>query len=164
MSKTEAYWLFGSISAILILLYFIIGIEFWRLSETTDINIGDTYFVISNTYLVSIIGVPILFAIYAIRAVVQKFKKRFNNLILIIANCALIYILTRTLSHVGLILKTQSSAEYPPPSGGTSLIEGNSWNDVYWGLLITQILLLITLVITAFLTGRINTTRIKVHY
>lgn len=154
MNRQEGFWLLGSILAILILLLWLVGPEFLNVSETTDINIYDTYFVISNLYASAILIFPLLFFIYGIRCLILRFNKTFPNIIFLISNFILIYLFTRIIASFSKFSGSYNVADNPQVSSGIHEIPENGWDSMVSYLLVINAFLIVLLVITAFMTGR----------
>lgn len=148
--KKEVFRILAIIIFICFLFFGILG--FWRFNffDAIDINIHDTYFVFPPFYVFILIATILIFSIYMIRVILQKFKNVFSNSVLIVSTVLMILIFTITISTVNSI---KATIEYPPLSGGEVEVNSNL-NNVYNALLLIQTLLITLLVITGIKTGR----------
>ena len=137
----------------LILILWIFGIDGLKSESVTDINVHDTYYVIANVHLIILIVTLIFFGVYLIRMLRRNFKNLTANLIFMISDISLILIFTFLISLVNSIREIPGSTEYPPLSGGIVENSGNGWNNAYYILLITQLILIILLTISGIKTG-----------
>lgn len=95
MKTKEIYWPFGISFLIVILYIFTFGLDGLLSNTLLDINIHDTYYVISQTHLLLLIFILIFWLVYLVRMLVNRFQKLMINLIFMIANSFLIFILVR---------------------------------------------------------------------
>ncbi|UKM66148.1 hypothetical protein GSB9_02727 [Flavobacteriaceae bacterium GSB9] len=153
MRKKETFWLIGTITFLLILIIGLFGIDGLKSDAVTDINVHGTYYVIANIHLIVLIITLILFGVYLIRMLRRNFKNLTANLIFMISDISLILIFTFLISLVNSIREIPGSTEYPPLSGGIMENAGNGWNNVYYILLIIQLILIILLTISGIKTG-----------
>ncbi len=152
--KKELYWLIGTVTLILFVIVGVFGINGFKPDSTTDINVHDTYYVISTTHAIVLITPLIFFSIYLIRIFYQKFKNPVSNTVFMFSDIILIFIFTFLISFAGSIRETPGTTIYPPLSGIDNKVhDGNIWNDVYYILLIFQLFFIILLAISAVLTG-----------
>lgn len=154
MKKKETFWLIGTISFLLILILWVFGIDGLKPESVTDINVNDTYYVITNIHLIILMATLIFFGIYLIRMLRRNFKNLTANLIFMISDISLILIFTFLISLVNSIREIPGSTEYPPLSGGIVENAGNGWINAYYILLIIQLILIILLTISGIKTGR----------
>jgi len=160
--KKELFWFIGTIIFVLILTFLIFGIEGLKSNSAFDINIHDTYFVLTNFQFILLFGVLIFFGVYLVRALRRNFKNITANLILIISTILLLIIVSRisTIAE-NFIQQTYNWTIYPPLSTdeGIEQIEQeinpreNPFEVILSGLFYLQILLLIFLAYCGFKTG-----------
>lgn len=162
MNRKEILWLIGTIILIVITNFSISGIEGFKAESVTDINIYDTYFVISNILFLFLIAVFLFFGIYFIRAIKQNFKNLTANFVFIIAAILLIAISTGIHSMIeSLAYEASGPSVYPPLSSGEDINQpGQEMETKESGvelfsslILIFQILLLILVVYCGYKTG-----------
>ena len=84
MRRKEIYWLVGTIIIVVILTLVIFGLDGFKSDSTLDLNIHDTYFVITNFNLIPLIFVFTFFVVYLLRTTRRNFKNITANLILMI--------------------------------------------------------------------------------
>lgn len=151
--KEETFWLNGTVSLILILIFGFFEIDGIKLDSVYSINVHDTYYVIATIYIITPIITLIFFGIYLIRMLYLNFKNLIVNLIFMISDITLILIFTFLISFVNSIREIPSSTEYPPLSGGIVENTGNEWNNTYYILLGIQLILIVLLTISGIKTG-----------
>jgi hypothetical protein len=144
---------------ILIILFIIIIISviflpgvFWG-NASLDINLHDTYFVFQfsrqNLILVPFLLLTLL--VYAVRASINHFKNRSQNLVLIITDFLFVITLIKIyafLSHI------DSNSALPILKGRSLPANTHPVNWLEQTLLVSVIIFLLILVITAMLTGK----------
>lgn len=119
MRKKEIFWLIGTTIFVLLLTTLIFGIDGLTSDSTLDINVHDTYYVITNFHVILLLGVLVFFAIYLVRTLRRNFKNLTANLILMISTILLILVLIGIDSILdALIRQTTSWTIYPPLSAG----------------------------------------------
>ena len=167
MIKKETFWLVGTIILVFILHILIFGIGGLKYDSTLDINIHDTYFVITHFHIILLLGVLVFFGIYLIRALGKNFKNLTANLILMISTILMIIILNEISAIVeSFIQQTSGWTVYPPMSAGEGIeeiaqeieqeikVEENNFGILSSVLFYTQVLLLIFLAYCGFKTGQ----------
>lgn len=144
----------GTIRFIMVAILWIFGIDGLKSESVTDFNFHDTYYVIANIHLIVLIVPLTFFGVYLIRMLRWNFKNLMANLIFMVANTSLIFIITFLSSLV-------FGARVTPNMGSEmSKNTGNVWDMVYCSLLIVQLILIIILTISGIKTGqnyRLNT-------
>lgn len=118
-----------------------------------DININDTYYVVPTLQIFGICTTLIFFLFYLIRMLWRNFKNLTANIIFMISDISMIFILTFLISLANGHREIPGRTEYPPLSGGIVENTGNGWNNAYYVLLITQLILIILLLISGIKTG-----------
>lgn len=159
MKRKEIYWLIGTIAFVLIMNFVLFGTDEFKSDSTLDLNIHDTYFVITNVHFVLLFSVLIFFGVYLFRTLKRNFKNLTANLILMISIILLILVLIGIDSIVdALIQQTSSWTIYPPLSAGENKTEiqpkESNFEILANVLFLIQILLLIFLTYCGFKTGR----------
>ncbi|MEO1029945.1 MAG: hypothetical protein AAFX55_00990 [Bacteroidota bacterium] len=159
MKTKEIYWLFGTTAFIPILNLIFYGIDGFTSEAVIDINVHDTYYVISNFHFMLILGVLVFFGVYLLRTLIHKFKNLTANLILMISIILLSIVLTGISTMLdGLIEQTSHWTVYPPSSVENHVpdIEPRASNLSILApvLFYIQILLLVFLAYSGFKTGR----------
>lgn len=154
MRKKETFWLIGTISFLLILLIGIFGIEGLKSDAVTDINVHDTYYVITNIHLIIPIITLTFFSVYLVRMLRWNFKNLIANLIFMISDITMILIFTFLISLASSLREIPEATIYPPLSGIQNIEQaGNGWNNAYYILFSIQPILIIMLVMSGVITG-----------
>ena len=128
-------------------------------SPSFEINLHDTYFVMRWTSLVVIPFLIVTTFIYLIREAFFRYRRRLQNLILLLSTFILNLYLLR-LSQFAFYIASQSSESsnwtvYPPLSGLPKLHQQPShFNEILQILTYIPILFIVILVIVAILVGK----------
>ena len=159
MKTKEIYWLFGTTALIPLLNLLLFGIKGFKSETVIDINVHDTYYVISNFEFMIILGVGIFFGVYLVRSLIYKFKNLTANLILMISIILFSLVLTGISSMLDtFITQTSGWTIYPPLSALETEHEikpkSNNLNILSSMLFYFKIALLIFLAYCGFKTGR----------
>lgn len=135
----------------------------WGGNAALDINLHDTYFVINQSGIVMLIfTVPVFLmlatVIYLIKEGFYHYKRKFQNLILVVANFLFLTVMY-PLSVLINMIQNAGGTLYPPLSALPKRIPPahHDSNVVYTVMQITPALIIIfmlILVITAILTGK----------
>ena len=154
MRKKETFWLIGTISFLLILIIGIFGIEGLKSDAVTNINVHDTYYVITNIHLIIPIITLTFFSVYLIRMLRRNFKNLIANLIFMISDITMILIFTFLISLASSLREIPGTTIYPPLSGIPNIEQdGNGWNNAYYIFFSIQLILIIMLVMSGIITG-----------
>ena len=133
MRKKETFWLIETISFLLILIIGIFGIEGLKSDAITDINVHDTYYVITNIHLIIPIITLTFFSVYLVRMLRWNFKNLIANLIFMISDITMILIFTFLISLASSLREIPETTIYPPLSGIHNIEQtGNGWNNAYY--------------------------------
>ncbi len=159
MKTKELYWLLGTTTLIPLMNLLFYGIDGFNSDSVVDINVHDTYYVISNFEFMFILGVGIFFGVYLVRTLINKFKNLTSNLILMISIILLILALIGISSMLDAFIKQTSGWTIYTPSSTQNIrpeIEPRESNLELLAnvLFYTQIVLLIFLAYCGFKTGR----------
>ncbi len=159
MKSKEIYFLFGTITLILILNLLLYGIDGFKSDAVIDINVHDTYYVISNFEFILMLGVGVFFGVYLIRVLINKFKNLTANLVLMISIILLSLVITGISSMLDAFIKQTSGWTIYPPLSAQDIerdiqpIESNL--DLLASVLFyTKIILLVFLAYCGFKTGK----------
>jgi hypothetical protein len=134
-------------------------IDLWGNKASFDINFNDTYYVISFAVLVIPVFLMIVTLIYLIREGFYRYKRKLQNLVLVIANFSFLTVLY----PLSILMDTMSKPLqrfYQPSSSlmkTESLINDRSANTLFFIKQITPgtiIIFMLILVITSILTGK----------
>jgi hypothetical protein len=166
MKSKAAY----KIEVILIVFTTVILFTLWTVAfgnDAIDINLNDTYLVITNTKerVLVIPALLLITIIYFIKEAFYCYKRRFQNLVLL---TSVFFINLILLFCVGLIFNISSQIGvynhrwtiYPPLSALPKALPNNPlnpspvFNNMLHILLVIQIIFLIILVIIAVITGK----------
>ena len=151
-NKKEIYWLIGTILFILIFNFTFLGIDCLG-DSTIDINVHDTYFVITKIHFFVIFTFLIFYAIYLIRMLRRLFKNLTANLVFLILNIFAIILISQIISFSESFAEVAGKTEYPPLSVGNIEHKGNNFGSLSYYLLFTQILLIIFQTFISVKTG-----------
>ncbi|WP_299276411.1 hypothetical protein [uncultured Psychroserpens sp.] len=159
MKKKEVYWFIGTIALILVLNLVVYGINGFKSEAVIDINIHDTYYVISNLHFTVLTAVFICFLVYSIRSLREHFKNLSANLILILSTILLIVVLNGIGSMVDSFIQQDSGWAIYPPLSATNLEQspGNTagkHGSLLTIIFISKIVLLVFLPYFGFKTGQ----------
>jgi len=149
------------LAVIISFVFLVIGVGFGN--DNLDINLHDTYFVIQYSWIDSVFP-PFLWLVaivYVIRTVLNQYKSRLQNLILLIAffglNVLMLNYLKLAAKFNGFTSRTNWTI-YPPLSALSKVPPHknhiSSFNNTTEIIFIIQIILLLLLVIIAVLTGK----------
>jgi heme/copper-type cytochrome/quinol oxidase subunit 1 len=153
LKKKETFWLIGTILFVIVFFFGSSGFKNFDLTGSADINLHETYYVVPSIHVFILTATLIFFMIYLIRMVRRNFKNLTANLIFMISNITLILIFTFLIILANGMREIPGTTEYPPLSGGIIENAGNGWNDVYYVLLVIQLILIILLTLSGIKTG-----------
>lgn len=125
-----------------------------------ELNVHDSYFVVTPKDGLLEIGIITLFTVYLIRAIIGKFKNSFVNVVFLIANAMLLFdtmVWEGTFAEMAVFPGTMV---YPPLSSGPQEIEGNIFAALYEVLFWVQLSLSVLLTFVAFRLGKTMRTSI----
>ncbi len=144
MLKKEIYWLIGTLTVVLISTLSIVGLKSLR-ESTLDVNIHDTYFVITLFPVIILYGSFALFVVYLYRVFRNRFKNFVANYIFLIADLALIVVCTKLTGVLSGI------AQIGGTSGNMSLNEEISKIELNWARDLSNILILFQFILLCLL-------------
>lgn len=153
MKRKEIIWLIGTIIFVLLVHFAIFGMNGLQTDATLDINIYDTYLVISSSHFMLLSTVLIFFGIYLVRMLRRNFKNLTANLMFMIANILMILLCVHIIKIIGSVTEIPSTTEHSPLNDGIENRTGNRFEIFSNTLFITQILLLALLSYSGFKTG-----------
>ncbi|EAQ50533.1 hypothetical protein [Leeuwenhoekiella blandensis] len=100
MIRKELLWFFGTLSLSLLFHLFLDGFDSFTADSTLDINIHDTYFVISDIIFFTVLSALLFFFVYLLRMLCSNFKNLYANFVFIIACALIVLILTSSISLI----------------------------------------------------------------
>ncbi len=143
LRKKEIFWLIGTLTLTLVLIFLVFDLDSLKPKSVTDINVHDTYFVIPTFYFVVSFCVLIFFGVYLIRMLRRNFKNKTANLIFLAANILLVLKITQLISILNAFAQISETE--------TSIRNGlMAFSNV---LLVIQVFLLILLTFSGIKTG-----------
>ena len=159
MRLKEFYWLIGTILLAFIVDFLFFGTDVFDPDATFDINVHDTYFVITNVHFVLLIFIVVIFVVYLARTIRRSFKNLTANLILMIATILLILVFIGLGSTTDAFMRESPGWTIYPLTGSkeiTSEITAvqNDLKILSNVILMTQVLLMILLAFCGFKTGQ----------
>lgn len=147
MKQKEFFWLIGTTGFVLILNFILFGIDMFKPGLMVDLNIHDTYFIISKTHVVLIISLCIFFNVYLIRMLRRNFKNLSANLIFISIGLLSIWMLTGVTSMVSGYIEVTKTTDY------NLNITTNAFEVAATILYIYQLIVVALIVLCGFKTG-----------
>lgn len=154
MNKKELLWFLGTLLLVFVVYFGILGFDDFNLLGDTDINMGDTYYVLPAWYLLVFLGAFVFFTIYIVRVLHGRFKNKVANIVFILSDILLIVCFTGLISIVSQMRELPGTTVYPPLSSPPIKHTGNIWNVVYYVLYGFQAAFLLLLVLTMFKSFR----------
>lgn len=159
MNKKEIFWILGITAVILSIYILTFGIQGFKGSTTLDINVHDTYFLISNFHFIVLLSIISFFIIYFIRALKWRFKNLTVNVVLMISIILLIIVLTETYSFIDNVVQENSGWTIYPPLSASDIkvedkVEVKSFYNSSIIVLCLQTFLLLFLTFLGFKIGR----------
>lgn len=147
MKTKEIIWFVTTIAMVTIINFYFLGLDSLNANATLDINIHDTYFVISSINFFVLFAVLLFFLVYTIRMLVFKYENITINCIAILSNITLSIVCIYVMCIVSLFGKGKNHiSEANDPVG-------DAMHVLFYMLLIFQILLLLFLAYSGFRTG-----------
>jgi heme/copper-type cytochrome/quinol oxidase subunit 1 len=152
---SEVLWLTFSFGMTLLLSLFLFGRSF--LSETIDIHLHDTYFVIAPFYILLPIFFLVTFIVYCIKEFRNSFRRTLQNWILIIIGLTLVFTLTILIKMFSQVF-TGGFTLYPPlsalgPDKAPELTQDPAASVITNFFTLLQVLVLAMLLLIAFRWG-----------
>ena len=120
-----------------------------RLHNTIDINVHDTYFLISNVHVFIALLITGYFISYQTRNLTIKFKNRFSNIIGLISNVLFIILLSIIIS---LLFQLKNTAINNAPLDESSTIE--RYQNWFYLFIVLQIIPCLTMIISSYRIGK----------
>jgi len=108
MKKKELYWLVGTLLGVVVINVLLFGVEVLKLTGSLDMNVHDTYFVVSNGHLFMLTAGWVFFWVYLVRMLRSGYRNITANSIFIVSGIFCIIILS-------LVMKPLN--EYAPSTG-----------------------------------------------
>lgn len=147
MIRKELLWFFGTLSLSLLFHLFFKGFDSFTADSTLDINIHDTYFVISDLIFFTVKSALLFFFVYLLRMLCSNFKNLYANFVFIIACALVVLILTNSIS---LIQSMSNVFDVNTSNNQTHSLRSTIGN----ALILTNALLVLFASLVGFKTGR----------
>ncbi|WP_420322646.1 hypothetical protein [Flagellimonas sp.] len=104
MIKRELYWLLGILGLVFLIIVLLFGLDGFDPDSTFDINIHDTYLVISKVQFTLLILVSVFFTIYLFRTFRNGFKNFTVNIIAMVATIVMLLVLDGFVSFLDMLI------------------------------------------------------------
>lgn len=153
MDRKERYWLAGTLLFVIGLEALLFGAKMFRSDASLDINIHDTYIIITNDFFLFLCATLVFFCLYLVRMLQGSFKNVAVNLIFIGANISFILMLTLFISWINTIVEIPKTTELSTFGDGQVGNQGSGWGLAYSILFGIQITLIALLVLSCIKTG-----------
>jgi len=137
----EIIWFLGT--CIIAYLIFDPGLTFNFQDSNIDINIHDTYFVISSLHVLILFIITLGFIVYLLRMLSYKFKNLTVNIIFLIISSLKILCFYSILKMVRAFIEMAGTTVYPPLSGPNIVHANNKFEPLYNTLLFIEVILII---------------------
>lgn len=134
--------------------YFVFGVDLLMVDSTLDINIHDTYFVISSYHIVSSVFAVSLFYVTLFLAILKRFHLLFLNILLAFTTIYMLYLLQSVYTMVNSLSVEQGTTLYPPLSGGPIIQKSNFYYYFQNAIMVAQCLLILIVGYTGYRTGK----------
>lgn len=144
MDKKEIPWFLGTLVLAGILVLWIFGMDGLKPHAMTDINVYDTYYVVSTIYPVLGLVIAVFFWGYLLRMLLGKFRNRTANLIFLISDVLMIMIFTVLIFLTGTMIGYGTAGNSP---------QETPMDHVYHLLLAFQFILVLLLGFGAYRSG-----------
>lgn len=148
MKLKETFWLIGTVIFVIILNFYLFGVDGFKSKSVTDINVHDTYFVIANIHFILLLSILTFFSIYLIRMLKQNFKNITVNLIFILTGLLSVLFITGLISIVNSYIGVTQTTEYNLP------VTSNMFDNVSTFLYLVQIIIIGLIAYCGFKTGQ----------
>lgn len=152
IAKQEIYWFLSTLLLGLVLVHPLLGLDAWQEDATLNLNLYDTYFVLSKKEWVPLILICSFFTVYLTRGIVLKFKRITVNLLLIIATILTLVLINKITSTLHIFKTPVTSFGNSSPTD-TDTPVANLLSMAAQVLFGVQIVLLLLLVFCGFKTG-----------
>ncbi|XLS29140.1 hypothetical protein ACJD0Z_18325 [Flavobacteriaceae bacterium M23B6Z8] len=155
MKTKEPFWFLGTLVLILIIFTSIFGLQNLGWNKVLDMNVHDTYFVISYVHLFLLFAVVFLWIVYLIRMLMYYYRKPLINLIFMFTNTIFTGILILFLNVLFAFKRSSLNTEYPPLSAASVPATDTLVNPVYNSTLVFVFFLLLLLSFVGYKTGQL---------
>ncbi len=148
-NKKELFWGLGVTVFILCFNFGFLGLDSLSKNSTTDINIHDTYFVISKFYFFILFAVSIFFWVYLARMLRNSFKNLTVNVVFMVAEILMVIMNIYALLFLNVLGDNTEKAQNVLASDPVS----EFMNIMFYAVLTLQLFLLVFLAYCGFKTG-----------
>lgn len=152
MKQKEIFWFVGTLLSALILSLIFLGLKGLQTS-TLDINIHDTYFVITLFPASILFTTLTFFFVYFVRMLRGSFTNLIVDYIFLVTSIILLILLSKLIGVLGGVSHFIGMAERLSPNEEIAIIEKNWAKNFTTILLLIQITLLVLLGFCALKTG-----------
>ncbi len=148
-NKKELFWGLGITVFILCFNFGFLGLDSLSKNSITDINIHDTYLVISKFYFFILFAVGIFFWVYLVRMLRNRFKNLTVNVAFMVAAVLMIIVNIYALLFLNILNDNPEKVQNALASDPVS----DAMNIMFYVVLTLQVFLLIFLTYCGFKTG-----------
>jgi|GEM_PF-4708948 len=146
--KKEITWFLGTTVFSLLVLYLFFN------EDTYHVNVNDTYLIIDRFAIFIFLLLSFFFIIYFIIALVEKFKIKVVNLVLIVATSLMILVCTQLIALIRVFNWNIKDREHPPLSVNNQDLPWNAFDAIEITIFAIEFLFVIVLIFKAFKLGK----------
>ncbi|MGW9686349.1 hypothetical protein [Flagellimonas sp. 2504JD1-5] len=153
MTKRELYWFLGTLGLVFLITVLLFGLDGFDPDATFDINIHDTYLVISKVQFTLLIPVFVFFTIYLYRTFRNGFKNLTMNIIAMVATIVMLLVLDGFVSFMDALITPYDPMERELLSRASYPVE-RMMSVLLTMIKVFQVVLLVFLGYCGFKAGR----------